>query len=543
MIISKTIFKNGFLNEVMCMSFTIKNMTIRKRIMFIFLISSMFLILILMAAFSYIEVKNSQERFEQLSRQTVNGLSFMPALTKAIKSNDYSEIQGIIDRVRLHAENPIVTVVDRDGIFIIHPDETKIGTAGEKSHFTQSLLFGSYITKEAEGAEGPSVMTTAPIYEKIYGGEQVVGAITVEYLNEDINATIIKKIFRLILVAIIGIIVCIGSALFLARSIQSDTLGFEPATIAGLFREREAMLDAVKEGIVVIDKSQNISMINPSAKKLVQTKDEQRELVKALGLLETFRKGESSYDKEQLYDGSVLITNRRPLYHGQEIVGAICSFRDKTDIKQLQETILQIQGYSDGLRAQAHEYKNKLYVLMGLLQIEHYDEALQFIEEETLEEKQAIPMLQMIEDPGVHAILLGKMAKAAEKKVTLVVGEGSRLGRTSITVSDMAIMLGNLLDNAIDAVLHAKQKKIEVMITDIGSEIVIDVQDTGMGLNPETVKEIFQTGFSSKGEQRGYGLSHVYETAKKYDGMVEVSMLKVGGTVFSLYLPKTKGET
>ncbi len=517
-------------------------MTIRKRIIFIFLILSIFLILLLVTMFAYIEIRNSQENYKQLSRQTANGLAFMPALVDAINSGDHIELQGIIDRVRLQAENPVVTVVARDGTYIIHPDSSKIGIHGERDRFAQTLLFGSYVTDNAEGTTGSAIMTIAPVYEEYRGGERIAGAVTVEYLREDINATIVARLFRLLFVASLGIAICIGGALFLARSIQEDTLGVEPSVIARMFREREAMLNAVREGIVVIDQNEAISMINPSAKSLLNPSTNERTLVKVLGLQQTLHTGEVSYDEERVHQGKVFITNRIPLFKDEQVVGAICSFRDKTDIKQLQETVAQMKGYADGLRAQTHEFQNKMYVLMGLLQLEQYEEALKVIQDETAENKQTIPKLRTIEDPGAQAILLGKMAKAAEKKVSLMIDEASRLRKTNISITDMAIILGNLLDNAIDAVFESEQKEVIVMITDIGNEIVIDVQDTGTGIVQDERNQLFMKGFSSKGDDRGYGLAHVYETVKKYGGEIEISLPTDGGTVFSLYLPKWKGE-
>lgn len=519
------------------MKFSIKNMPIRKRILSVFIVLSLFLVVMMTLMFGYTSVVNSKENYQQLSRQTANGLAFMPALTNAMNEENYSELQGIIERVRLQAENPFVTVVDRDGIYLIHPHADKVGTKTE-SNLNQVLLFGSYVSEEAEGIDGPAIMTTAPIYEEIHGGERVIGAVTVEYLKEDIHSTIVERLLGLLPGSLIGIAVLLGGALFLARTIQEDTLGLEPARIANLFSEREAILNTVKEGIIAIDQKENISIINPSAKSFSDSSANENDFVEALGLQDTLSTGNTSLDEERTYNGHTFITNRLPLHQNQKIVGAICSFREKTDMKQLQETLLQLEGYSDGLRAQTHEYKNKLYVLMGLLQLKKYDEALQMIEEETSQRIQTMPILQAIEDPGAQAVLLGKMAKAAEKKIAFTIDEESQLQKTNIAVTDMAIMLGNLLDNAMEAVLNEANRKIEVMITDIGQEIVMDILDSGPGVPAREQPYLFNKGYSSKGKSRGYGLDHVSEVVTKYHGTIEVSSPKEGGAVFSIYLPK-----
>ncbi|WP_160112565.1 sensor histidine kinase [Salicibibacter kimchii] len=517
-----------------------KHATVRTRIVSIFLLLTFLLLFVWMFLFARIEIQNVEQEYAQLSRQTANSLAFMPAMAEAIANDEPREAQEIIEQLRLQADNPIITAASQDGQYVYHPEEEKIGENVDDGQFTSAIVFGSFITEEDEGVFGPAMVTTAPIYESVGDGEQVVGAITVEYLYEDINAAVFDKLSRLAFVAIFGIAGSIGGALILGKNIRRDTLGMEPAKIAELYREREGMLDSVKEGVVAINKEQHVTLLNPAAQTTLDalhlTTDST--FIDVLGLSETLKNGDIVDDDERMHNGHVLIASRRPLYDGEQIVGAICSFRDKTDMKQLQETIVQVQGYSDGLRAQAHEFKNKLYVIMGLLQLGNNEEALELIEKETSVSAASMPLFHAIKDPGVQAILLGKMAKAAEKKVHLWVDENSSLERTAYPVSDVAIMLGNLLDNAIEAVILELTKEISVFITDMGNDIVIDVQDSGPGIDRDLLSEIFQKGSSYKGTGRGFGLSNVLQTAQKYGGDIDVSSPVEGGAVFSLFLPK-----
>ncbi|QDI92209.1 sensor histidine kinase [Salicibibacter halophilus] len=517
-----------------------KHATVRTRIVSIFLLLTFLLLFVWMVIFARIEVQNVEQEYAQLSRQTANSLAFMPAMAEAIANGESTEAQEIIDHLRLQADNPIITAVSRDGHYVYHPEEEIIGENVDDGQFTSAIVFGSFITEEDEGVLGPAMVTTAPVYESVGDGEQVVGAITVEFLYEDINAAVIDKLSRLGFVAIFGVAGSIGGAIILGRNIRRDTLGMEPAKIAELYREREGMLYSVKEGVVAINQNQHVTMLNPAAQTILDSLNltTDSECIDVLGLSETLENGDIVDDDERMYNGQVLIASRRPLYNGEQIVGAICSFRDKTDMKQLQETMIQVQGYSDGLRAQAHEFKNKLYVIMGLLQLGNDEEALELIEKETAVSTTAMPLFHAIKDPGIQAILLGKMAKAAEKKVHLWVDENSKLERTEFTASDVAVMLGNLLDNAIEAVASESKKEISVFITDMGKDIVIDVQDSGPGIDQEQQAEIFQKGSSYKGSGRGFGLSNVLQTARKYGGDVDISSPVEGGAVFSLYLPK-----
>ncbi|QQK78940.1 sensor histidine kinase [Salicibibacter cibi] len=517
-----------------------KHATVRTRIVSIFLLITFLLLFVWMAIFAKIEIQNVEQEYAQLSRQAANSLAFMPAMAEAITNDEQMEAQEIINQLQLQADNPIITAVSHDGYYVYHPEDEKIGENVDDGQFTSAIAFGSFITEEDDGVFGPSMVTTAPIYESVGEADQVVGAVTVEYLYEDINASVFDKLLRLGFVAILGVVGSIGGAIILGKNIRRDTLGMEPAEIAGLYREREGMLDSVKEGVVAVNQEKQVTLLNPAAQTILNDLNltEESVFIDVLGLSETLENGDIVDDDERMHNDQVLIANRRPLYDGEQIVGAICSFRDKTDMKQLRETIIQVQGYSDGLRAQAHEYKNKLYVIMGLLQLGNDKEALELIEKETTVSTTTMPLFHSIKDPGAQAILLGKMAKAAEKKIHLWVDENSTLERTSYPASDVAVMLGNLLDNAIEEVASEIKKEITVFITDIGNDIVIDVQDSGPGIDRELQSEIFQKGSSYKGEGRGFGLSNVLETARKYGGNVDVSSPVEGGTVFSLYLPK-----
>ncbi|WP_462422015.1 ATP-binding protein [Salinicoccus sp. Marseille-QA3877] len=517
----------------------ILNMSIKNRIISIFLITSITLVTMLIVAFIYIEIDNTYDRYEQLSRQTADGFSHMPDLNNAINDNDIDEIEGIIERVRINTEYPNVTIVNRDEVYIYHYNQENIGHPAETTDYSPSLLFGANITDNASGEEGSEIRTVAPIFEEVNDGERVLGAVTVSYLSSDIVASILDKVLRLALVATIGIVISVLGALWLQRSIQSDTLGYEPVTVARMFKERDAIISTVREGIIMVDKNFEITFSNPSADSVLQDTDSQK-IIELFSFNKVITKGTSYYDKEVRLNGNTYIINCLPIHEDDDIVAAICSFRDKTDIKQLQDSLQQIMGYSDELRAQSHEFKNKMHVLYGLLKVEKYDEAINFIDEEKIKDESTIPTLTSIKDSGTHAILLGKIEKGREKGVEINIDPNSQLGRTDISVSDMATMLGNLIDNAIDAVSEKEEKLINIFITDIGNDIIIDVEDNGKGMSYEDSQNILSSGSSSKGENRGFGLSNVNLTVRKYNGFVTFNTEEGNGSVFSIYIPKER---
>ncbi|GAF21561.1 LOW QUALITY PROTEIN: two-component sensor histidine kinase [Bacillus sp. JCM 19047] len=516
-----------------------KRMTIRTRVLLVFSILVVILISLFTLVHAYFESVNLNQEYKQLSRQTANALSFMPALANALHENDVSEVQGIIDRVRLQAYNPLVSVIDDNG------KEMLSGKEDETRHSLQAtLVFGSYRTERTVLHGEEVIQTTAPIYDQIGDAEQLIGAVRVSYPLERINEVLYERLWRNAFVGFAGLALSLLCAGIISSSIQRDTFGHEPALIATLYKEREALLQSLNEGICAVNEHGDVTLFNPAAAFILGTEQANKGVLHKLGLFESLHNGQTLFDDMRNISGKSLVVNCQPLYENKKRVGAICSFRDFTEIKQVKETMAQMQAQSDGLRAQLMNFANKLYVLMGLLQLGKQEEALTFIVNETsVQRAQTVPLFQKITDVGVQALLLAKMAKAAEKHVHLSIEESSELHTIErIPISDLSTIIGNVLDNAIEAVADTEKKDVLFFASDAGDEWVIDVYDSGQGFN-EDLKPLLQPGRSTKGEERGFGLSNVQQVLEKWNGVMEVNGISdKEGTVVSIYIPKTEGE-
>jgi two-component system, CitB family, sensor histidine kinase CitS len=250
---------------------------------------------------------------------------------------------------------------------------------------------------------------------------------------------------------------------------------------------------------------------------------------------------------ELQYEKKTMIVNAQPIIENNQKAGTVFSFRDRTEIKQMVDALSEVQQYSQDLRAQTHEFKNKLHVLLGLLQLHKYDEAIAFLTEESdLQEYHSTIFFQSILDDKVQAILLGKIAKASEKKIDFQIDGESSLSPLPgfIGLSPLIVILGNLIDNAFEAVMDQKVKVVSFFVTDIGNDIIFEIADNGKGISEEEEGRILQKGVSSKGDHRGYGLANVEEELSQLGGTIEWDSKKDRGTVFTVILPKshTKGE-
>ncbi|GAB6615704.1 ATP-binding protein [Bacillus cereus] len=484
---------------------------------------------------------------EQLALQTAKSLSFMPAIKDAFQNNEHkSTIPSIAEQVREQAGADTVIIEDRFGVMYSHSNSELIGTKSNNPYNYEALTFGGYYTLEGNGESGPALMAKAPIIVHNGDYDQVVGVVTVEFLIKGIESNILSRTKEIILFSLAVLLAGIVGGILLARSIRKDTLGLEPNEIAALYRERSAILLSIKEGIIAIDQNGFITMMNTSAEEMLHVNGDymQQHISKVLPEFNMERVLEN--DQEIAFQDKVFILNMTPILENNSTAGVVCSFRDKTELQNLVNTISEVRKYSEDLRAQTHEFTNKLFVLSGLLQLGHYKEAIEFIQQESnIHQSQNHILFHQIHDAKVQAILLGKIGTASEKKIDFHIEGDSALHPLPdhIKVSHLITILGNIIDNAFDAVSGQEEKNVSFFVTDIGHDIVFEVIDSGEGIPVGKITTIFQKGFSTKGNDRGYGLANVKEMVDLLEGAIEIQNEKNGGAIFTIYLPKTLRES
>ncbi|MCU5597346.1 ATP-binding protein [Bacillus wiedmannii] len=524
-----------------------RKVSLQTKIVSLIITLILFVVLLLAGIFVYIQSVDTKRQVEQLALQTAKSLSFMPAIKDAFQNNEHkSTIQSIAEQVREQASADYVIIEDRFGVMYSHSNSELIGTKSNNPYNYEALTFGGYYTLEGNGESGPALMAKAPIIVHNGDYDQVVGVVTVEFLIKGIESNILSRTKEIILFSLAVLLAGIVGGILLARSIRKDTLGLEPNEIAALYRERSAILLSIKEGIIAIDQNGFITMMNTSAEEMLHVNGDymQQHISKVLPEFNMERVLEN--DQEIAFQDKVFILNMTPILENNSTVGGVCSFRDKTELQNLVNTISEVRKYSEDLRAQTHEFTNKLFVLSGLLQLGHYKEAIEFIQQESnIHQSQNHILFHQIHDAKVQAILLGKIGTASEKKIDFHIEEDSALHPLPdhIKVSHLITILGNIIDNAFDAVSEQEEKNVSFFVTDIGHDIAFEVIDSGAGIPAEKITTIFQKGFSTKGNDRGYGLANVKEMVDLLGGTIEIQNEKNGGAIFTIYLPKTLRES
>ena len=351
------------------------------------------------------------------------------------------------------------------------------------------------------------------------------------------------------LLTYLGIALALGGigSWLVARRIKRQTLGLEPREIAGLAESREAMLYGLAEGVVALDTSNRITLVNNVAQRLLDLPE------RAVGMavadlpigprLREVLVGETGDERDQvvLRRGRVLVMNRMEVAKDGRPLGSVTTLRDRTELAALEREIGSFRSTTELLRAQAHEFANQLHTISGLIQLGEYDEVVRYVDSVSEHRAQLdLTLARTIKDTAISALVMAKAAQAAERRVELRVSDDTSLGRVSSHDSaDLSAVVGNLVDNAIDAVATTggDERWVELTIhQDEGtptSTVEVVVSDSGPGVGPELVTEVFTHGFTTKAAEageRGIGLALTRLICQRRGGEVEVERTPSGAT-------------
>ncbi len=518
------------------------------------LVGTLLLLVISLITFmvGYMESREDVSNAESLALQTAKTISYMPGVQDAFRSRaTLEEMKQLTEQIREEAGASTITIFDRSGRIIgMAQDETAskeeyVTASGDEVY--KAVVFGSSYVMETGSRKEGILKGVAPVTLDYHDYKKVEGVVTVDFPKNVIYSEILADIYKIILAAGLVFLLGIVGSFLLAKSIRKDTLGLEPFEISSLYRERDAVLQSVKEGIIATDHHGMITTMNISAKDLLDIRREEvieqhiLDVLPSEELVTMIQSPTKIVNKELEYKEKIIIVNTRPIKENGRKTGTVASFRDKTEIKKMVDALSEVRQYSEDLRAQAHEFTGKLYVILGFIQLGKTKEAIELIQREANIQEQVSEMFfSQIRDEKVQAILLGKYAKASEKKIRFTVDEESSLAPLPehIPLSPLIVILGNLLNNAFDAVKGCVAPEVSFFVTDLGNDIICEIADNGNGLDKDMEARIFHRGYSKKGTNRGYGLANVKEEVYSLKGAIEVSSSPGNGTVFTVILPK-----
>ncbi|MGF9963587.1 sensor histidine kinase [Bacillus rhizoplanae] len=462
---------------------------------------------------------------------------------------DTSEIQTYANRLLKNTGVQFIVVMDMNGIRKSHPDPRKIG-----QHFVggdeRIALKGKEYVSIGKGTLGESMRVFVPIFSET---KEQIGVVAVGISADNVKERVKESRYIIYIGIGVGILVGIIGAILLARHIKKILLGLEPIEISKILEERNTMLQSVKEGIIAIDKDARVTLINNEAKRLFEKSGIKenfigQDIVKYMpnsSIKEVLKTGVAQLHQEQNLHGITIVTNRVPLYVKGEIVGAIATFRDKTEIRQLAEQLTGIRLYADALRAQSHEFMNQMHVVLGLTYMKEYKQLETYISSMVSEHQYEIgDVMRKIKNPVFAGFMLGKLSYAREKGIELIISEDSHLPESAdeSIIHELITIVGNLIDNALDAVANCESKQVHISIQ-YKDKLIVKVTDTGHGIKKEEIDKVFTKGYSTKGENRGYGLYLVKDSIERLKGNIYIDSVLGKGTTITVEAPyKSRDE-
>ncbi|MBV1818968.1 ATP-binding protein [Clostridium cochlearium] len=346
----------------------------------------------------------------------------------------------------------------------------------------------------------------------------------------------------LFLVILSGLLIGTVGALIISRSIKDSLLGYDAEQISKLFLQKQEVIDTLEDGIIAVDKDMNINFLNKSAKNILNKDDKEIIGYNISDIIPNINK-EIGYNKELHIEDTIALVNKIPIMEGENFVGLVIILKDKTEVTKLAEEITGVRQVVEALRANNHEFSNKLHVILGLIQINELDKAKKYILNQTkVYQKKISIVMNRIHEPTIAALMLGKISRAKEMGVNLIIDENSNLGKDNKNISAhfLVTVIGNLLENAIEAVsiCDSDEKIVKIFIKDEKHKIIIEIEDTGGGIEEKYRQYIFNRGFSTKGEGRGRGLHIVKESVENLNGNIELSTNIGLGSKFIVLVPK-----
>ncbi|MGV9938444.1 sensor histidine kinase [Streptomyces sp. NPDC003401] len=503
------------------------------------------------ALFTYLSDRSQAE--EAASRQAAavaRSVADSPSVREAIATPDpTAELQPYALRIMHDTEVDFVTIMNPAGIRWTHPDERQIGL-----HFqgnTARALEGETFTETYTGTLGPSVRAVAPV-EAADG--RVVGLVSAGIKVEAITKRVQDQVTALFGVATAALALgAIGTYVVNAR-LRRHTHGMNAAELSRMHDYHQAALHAVREGLLMLDGQYRVALINDGGRELLGVSGEVvGRSVADLGLpaplTGALLSSEPRVDEVHLTADRVVAVNTSPV-SGGERRGTVVTLRDVTELQSLMGELDSERGFTQALRSQAHEAANRLHTVVSLIELGRAEEAVDFATAE-LELAQALTdqVVAAVSEPVLAALLLGKTAQANERGVELVVSRDSGLDDgllpESLPARDLVTILGNLIDNAVDAAQGSVRARVTVTASTGhrargGGELVLRVADTGAGVEPALVDQVFERGFSTKPSGpggRGLGLALVRQAVHRHGGTLSVAEAEGGGAQFTVRLP------
>ncbi len=507
-------------------------------------------------ALAYVDTRRDQiESARTRSVDIAEAVADSPTVLTALRSRDPSAVlQPYAEQVRRDTGTDFVVVMALDRTRYTHPVRSRIGESfvGDLGGAPQGEVF----TQEYAGTLGPSMRAVVPVRDEADVVALVSVGITLDRISRQLNDRLVPIGLAALAVLAVG-----GSGAWLiSRRLRRQTHGLGAAEITRMYEYYDSVLHAVREGLLLLDVDGRVRLANDEAVRLLGLGPAGEgappydgagrrvvgrsvtELGLPTGLARTLGAGATEPDEIHLVGDRVLVVNQAEARWQGRVVGSVVTFRDRTELQAVSGELDTVRGLTESLRSQNHEAANRLHTVVSLIELGRVDEAVGFATEE-LASAQLLTdtVVGAVEEPVVSAVLLGKSAEAAERGIDLQVDPASRVEGLPVESRDLVTLLGNLVDNALDAVAGQGERRVVVRVVADADVLDLRVDDSGAGVREQDAGLVFERGWSTKsGGGRGLGLALVGQTVRRYGGRVEVCGSDLGGARFEVHVTRSR---
>lgn len=466
-------------------------------------------------------------------------------------------LMGYLDSLKDTLDDiDVISVVSCDNIRLYHSTHELIGTIydGTIPEFKENNR--EFYTAYDSGPSG----TQRRAYSAIYDSEgNYIGFVMAIMLMENIKAETFQTLTFYALITLAAVLIELILSAELSSSIKKSLHGYEPDVFSAMYQVRDNILESLDEGIIAIDKTGSVQFVNNAAVSMLgggQNTGVKNIVGAPLGNIcdgtlfdHTLKSGEKEFNiRESRLGRSDILIDRIPIKDDNGTVGAVGILHDRAEYTKLMEDLTGTRYLVDAMRANNHDFTNKLHVILGLIQMGMYDKATSYIENITIVQRTTISkIMSAVSEPAVAALLIGKAARASELNIKFVLREGCNYSKSDYPLPDsmLVTVIGNLIDNAFDAMndnkaVFDKPKELMFGIYSKPGALLITTDDTGVGIDPADIDRIFENGFSTKGTSRGTGLYQVKTMVDELGGTITTESQKGVGTSFTVSFSKSQ---
>nr|WP_062333499.1 sensor histidine kinase [Herbidospora sakaeratensis] len=473
-----------------------------------------------------------------VTRAVAVSVASAPSVLAALDDPDpTAALEPYAEKVRAETGVNFITIMTTAGIRYTHPTRAEIGKPYLGT--IAPALAGRTYSETYTGTLGPSTRTITPVRDPSGRIRALVSAgITVE----NIGGRLREQLEAGVLAGLLGLAAGTAGTYLAGRRLRRHTHDLGTQELTRMYEYHEAILHAVREGLLLVDGRGVLTLCNDGARELLGLPEHAEGLfVESLGLppslTELLSSGGNRTDEIHLTGDRVLLVSVSAVRSGSRSLGTVVTLRDHTELQDVTGQLDAERGFADALRSAAHESANRLHTVISLVELGRPDEAVTFATEELRAAQELTDrVVAAVREPVLAALLLGKSAQAAERGVELSITPESELDDIGLDPHDLVAILANLIDNAVEAAMSgAPPARVEVHVGTSGSACEIRVSDSGPGLDPARVEEAYQRGWTTKGDGRGLGLPLAAQAVRRLGGTIDVSAGQ--GAVFTVRLP------